>query len=134
MVGKRILVVDDEALVGQSVKLLLEMDGHTVDYVGSGAAALDQYAPGKYDLVLTDSRMPGMEGRELATRIRVLSPTQRIVMVTGYPPSQPVPALDLIVLKPFSGADLRGAVAKLTQDSGPAPANIPAIPPEGSGS
>lgn len=115
MQGKRILLVDDEALVGQSVSLLLQLDGHTVDYVGNGRAALEQYAPGKYDLVLTDSRMPEMGGVELATQIRLLHPTQRIMMLTGFPPSHPVPALDLIVLKPFSGSELRNAVTKLTE-------------------
>lgn len=115
MLGKRILLVDDEALVGQSVKLLLELDGHTVEYVGDGQAALEKYAPGKYDLVVTDSRMPGMTGLDLAGKIRAQNPAQRIMMLTGYPPNERAAVLDLIMLKPFSGPELRGAVAKLTQ-------------------
>jgi CheY-like chemotaxis protein len=115
MLGKQILLVDDEPLVGQSVKLLLQLDGHTVEYVGDARTALERYAPGKYDLVLTDSRMPEMSGLELAEKIRQQNPAQRIMMLTGYPPNEQAPFLDLIMLKPFSGADLRSAVAKLTQ-------------------
>src|SRR4051812_46759758 len=114
MAAKRILIVDDESVVGDSVMAILEMDGHSTEFVTSAVEALNRYSPGKYDLIVTDNRMPGMNGVELAERIRSQHPGQRIVLLTGYPPVRRPDVVDIVMMKPFSGDDLRATVLRLT--------------------
>jgi CheY-like chemotaxis protein len=110
MQAKRILVVDDDAMVRESIEMMLELDGHTIELVGSGAEALARFAPGRYDVVLTDNRMPGMHGIELAQKIKVIDPAQIIVLFSGSPPVEAAVPCDLVLVKPFSSTELRKAV------------------------
>jgi YesN/AraC family two-component response regulator len=116
--GKRILLVDDECLVRETVRSLLCFDNHEVVEANNGAEALRLFSEGKFDLVLTDFRMPFIEGDELAMRIRELAPQQPILMITGYSYKagrhNPV---DSILYKPFDLQKLRGAVSRLLQKS-----------------
>lgn len=112
----RILVVDDEPLVCESVKLMLKSDGHVVETAGNGAEALTKLKPGAFDLVVTDFSMPEMTGGELAAAIKSGSATCPVVMITAYAdmlPS-PVPGVDCIISKPFLRQDLREAIAKIS--------------------
>jgi CheY-like chemotaxis protein len=116
--GKRILLVDDELLVRETVRSLLCYDNHEVVEANNGAEALGLFAKDRFDLVLTDLRMPFIEGDELALRIRELSPKQPILMITGYSykagRNNPV---DSILYKPFDLQKLRTAVARLLKSS-----------------
>src|SRR4051812_5623849 len=62
---KHILVVDDEPLICDTVKMILQLDGHLVDSASSGAQALDLFEPGKFDVIITDFFMPAMTGEKL---------------------------------------------------------------------
>ena len=81
----RILVVDDEPEVGQLLLDILERDGHRVDRASSGREALERLAEREVDLILSDLRMPDLDGpalyRELAARRPEL--LARLVFVTG---------------------------------------------------
>jgi CheY-like chemotaxis protein len=115
VVGKQILVVDDEPEVRRSIRMLLEVDHHTVVEAASGAEALKHFEDGQFDLVATDYAMPGMRGDELARRIKERSPAQPILLITGSPgvfeaTARPV---DAVLFKPFTFADLRRAIATL---------------------
>ena len=114
--GKRILLVDDERAVRQTVRDLLSYDEHKVVEANNGAEALRLFAQEEFDLVLTDWRMPFIEGDELAVRIRELSPQQPILMITGHPqrPSRNNP-VNAVLHKPFNLQGLRRAVSKLLQ-------------------
>jgi CheY-like chemotaxis protein len=79
----RLLVVDDDASISTSLKGLLEHIGHTVSVHGDGAAALDAYRTGSYDIVLTDISMPGMSGIELLRELRAYDPDARVLVFTG---------------------------------------------------
>jgi len=83
--GKRILVVEDEPLIAALLTDILSADGHEVDAVGTGVAALEQIARRSYDLIVSDLRMPELDGpglyRELKKRHEEMLP--RIVFVTG---------------------------------------------------
>jgi CheY-like chemotaxis protein len=109
--GKSILLVDDEPLVGRSIHCLLELDGHRIDSFTSAPEALDHYQPGRYDVVITDYRMPAMTGLELATALKQRCPQQRIILLTGCPPAKLLPIFDGVVLKPFTRASLLEAIA-----------------------
>jgi CheY-like chemotaxis protein len=119
MAGKRILIVDDERMVRETMEIILKLDGHTLDLVESASQALACYQPGKYDLILTDNRMPGITGLELATQLKARNPAQPIIIFSGSPPVGGVPVCDLVMLKPVSAADLRKAVARIGANAQP---------------
>jgi len=108
----RILVVDDEPAVGNTVKMLLEFDGHEVEATNSGKEALEIIESGQFDMIFTDFTMPGMNGNQLAAAIKAGVPDQPVVMITAYagtlPPS---PDVDFVVAKPFRLEHLREAIA-----------------------
>ena len=113
--GKRILLVDDEPSIRGCFRMMLEIDDHAVTEASNGTEALDLFTRGQFDLVTTDFEMPVMKGNELAVRIKKLAPKQPILMITGFgkglgDSENPV---DSILNKPFTMADLRGAIAKL---------------------
>jgi CheY-like chemotaxis protein len=110
----RILVVDDEPAVGNTVKMLLEIDGHEVETTNSSQEALGLFESGRFDLVFTDFAMPGMNGHQLAAAIKAGAPEQPIVMVTGHAGTLlPSPDVDLVIGKPFLLDDLREAIARV---------------------
>lgn len=81
----RVLVVDDEPQVCEYVSRTLEIAGYRVTTAESGAAALAAVAKhGSPDLLLTDLKMPQMEGDELAARLRQASPDLKVLYFTGF--------------------------------------------------
>lgn len=116
---RRILVVDDEPLVCDAVKMMLEFDGHAVDTAGSGKVALAMLEKSKFDLVITDFEMPMMKGDELAAAIKARDPQQPIVMITAYAEmlqasGNPLTGVDFVISKPFLLENLREAIIKVT--------------------
>lgn len=116
---KNILVVDDEPFVCDAVKMMLTFDGHTVETASSPKIALEIFAPGKFDLVITDYAMPQMKGDELALQLRSRAPGQPILLITAYAEmlkasNSPLTGVDGVVSKPFLLDDLRSAVATAT--------------------
>jgi DNA-binding NarL/FixJ family response regulator len=108
---RRILVVDDDPMVLQSVKMILKSAGHSVDTAADATQALARIEEGRFDLVVADLRLPGMRGDELARQIKSRNPSQRVILLTGFPPNLCPPEFDLMLLKPFSILELRKAVA-----------------------
>lgn len=116
--SRHILVVDDEPLVCDAVKMMLTFDGHVVDTARSGKEALEFFSPGKYDVVFTDMHMPPMNGDELAARIKAQSPGQPVIMITAFTEQlQNVPpaGVDFLIPKPFLLENLRQALAKVVR-------------------
>jgi two-component system cell cycle response regulator CpdR len=113
----RILVVDDEEPVRGFLKRGLEIDGHVVDTAIDGGDALDRLAEtgGAFDLVLTDIRMPIMDGIALALAAKRDYPAVTVLLMTGFADQRErAKGLNAIVAdvltKPFSLADLRASV------------------------
>ena len=109
VVRKRILIVDDDPQARNVLRLLLTIDQHTVVEVENGRQACLTYTPGDFDLVITDYDMPEMKGDELARTIKCLSPSQRVIMITGVPwklggEDNPV---DAVLIKPVTLAEIR---------------------------
>ena len=80
----RVLVVDDEPVVANSIRKTLTRKSYKVEEAFSGQEALSLIARGAYDLVLLDMRLPDANGLELISDIRKRRPNQRVVIVTGY--------------------------------------------------
>jgi CheY-like chemotaxis protein len=112
--GRRILLVDDERAVRELVRELLSRDKHTVVEANNGAEAFGLFGQHRFDLVVTDARMPFLAGNELAARIRRVAPRQPILMLTAYgdQPGQDNP-VNAVLPKPFDLSQFRAAVAKL---------------------
>ena len=83
--GGKILVVDDEAHVAGVLAEMLAVDGHRIDVAQNGALALDRLRQSTYDLVLSDIRMPELDGLGLYQEVRRLHPemSRRFVFLTG---------------------------------------------------
>jgi CheY-like chemotaxis protein len=81
---KRVLVVDDDPVIGESFDRVLTPKGYAVIHAASGGEALERLAAEDYDLVYTDIKMPGMSGIEVARRVRASRPWLPVVIVTGY--------------------------------------------------
>ena len=112
------MVVDDEPIVRRSITMLLEHDGHQVWQADSGEAALVELAQRKFDLVITDFSMPGMQGDHLVTRISQLIPTQPVIMITAFVEEYKVFGetsgwVDALLLKPFAFQELRDAIEQV---------------------
>src|SRR5512137_1226199 len=115
---RRILIVDDEPLVCDAVKMMLDFDGHVVETACSAKDALAILAQRKFDVIITDFEMPQMKGDELAAAIKARDPKQPIVMITAYSEmlqasGNPLTGVDLVIGKPFLLENLREAIAKV---------------------
>lgn len=111
--AQRILVVDDEPFVCESVKMMLTYDGHSVETAGSGKEALEKYAPERFDLVITDFKMEGMKGDELAQALKQRAPNKPVILLTAFPPSSKPAAIDWVITKPFYFETLREAILEM---------------------
>jgi two-component system nitrogen regulation response regulator GlnG len=82
----RVLIVDDDPALLQALPetLRLRMDGVTVDTADSATAALDRIASWDYDAIVTDIKMPGMDGFALLAEIRARRPDTPTLMITGH--------------------------------------------------
>ncbi len=106
--AETVLLVEDDAGVRGVARRMLERHGYTVVEAEHGVDALGQieHRGGAVDLVLTDVRMPGLDGRELARRLRAERPSLPVVLMSGYP-SESATAADLRFLaKPFTAGAL----------------------------
>ncbi|ABE38579.1 response regulator receiver [Rhodopseudomonas palustris BisB5] len=80
-----VYVVDDDQGVLGSLRFLLETDGFAVRTFRSGPALLDSLDDGRADCIVVDYKMPGMNGIDLALKLRDRKVKTPVVMITGYP-------------------------------------------------
>jgi DNA-binding NtrC family response regulator len=81
--SRRVLVVDDDAVVGRSINRVLTGQGYQVQEAVSGMEALEALGHQRYDMVFTDIRMPGMDGLDMAARMKKSYPEMPVVVITG---------------------------------------------------
>lgn len=113
----KILITEDEDSLRTFVARALRLDGHETEEAADGAEGLEKLRQGSYDLLLSDIRMPVMDGIELAHQAHSTCPGMKILLMTGYA-EQRERADDLmekivdVVAKPFALPDIRKAVAR----------------------
>jgi DNA-binding NtrC family response regulator len=83
---KAILFVDDHEVLARLSCEILEMHGYRAVSAFNGEDALKKFDEEDFDILVTDFRMEGMNGLELASKIREKSPTTPVILVTGYGP------------------------------------------------
>ena len=115
ILGKRILLVEDDPGARDSIKLLLTIDRHIVVEATEGVEAIELLRSQTFELAIVDYFMPGMQGSQVALRFREIAPSMPILMVTAYleklgDSDKPV---DAVIGKPFAIEDLRSAIVKL---------------------
>jgi CheY-like chemotaxis protein len=113
----RILCVDDEAIVLDSFRKILVLDGYSVDTVETGQEALGLIKSHHYDFVFTDLRMPAMDGVDVVKSVKHLRPDIDLIIINGYATVETAVecmkhgAMDY-VQKPFTEDELRAFVKK----------------------
>jgi CheY-like chemotaxis protein len=135
-ISGRILVADDDKSVQGVLSEALEFMGFEVALAGNGIEALDVFAEGSFDLVLTDLQMPAMDGLSLAGHIKKKSPSTPVILVTGsdsktFRKKVERAPVDSVIFKPFTLEDLQrtvqGALAPGERDQGSVGVRIPQI-------
>lgn len=125
-----VLLVDDDPLLLESVAEVLSQAGHRVTPAEGGAAGIRLFeaalAQRPFDAVITDLGMPGIDGRQVARRVRELAPGTPVIMLTGWgrrmEEEADVPAgVDILLSKPPRRHQLLGALQRLSA-AGPRPA------------
>lgn len=122
--GPRVLIVDDEAEVGSLLADILRRDASSIDIAASGQEALQLLAKREYDAILTDLRMPEMDGPELYRQIEQRWPprARQVVFITGDALSPTVQTFlagtgQPYLEKPFVPADVRGIVRDIVSSA-----------------
>jgi DNA-binding NtrC family response regulator len=115
MKKQKILVVDDDSSMRLAVAESLEICGYNVGVAGNGADALAMFKKDRFNLVITDMRMPGLTGMDVLTGVKSLSSGTPVILITAYGTvSTAVEAMKAgaaeFIMKPFSLDDLESAV------------------------
>jgi signal transduction histidine kinase len=116
----RVLLVEDDQEVRDTLAQLLMLDDHSVDRAASGREALDLFQPGAYDVVCSDLGMPGMNGWELIGQLRERDPALVTVLLSGWgaqidPAEARARGADFIVAKPIDLQELHTALVAASQ-------------------
>jgi CheY-like chemotaxis protein/anti-sigma regulatory factor (Ser/Thr protein kinase) len=118
----RILVVDDDPVLLKSLRHTMEGDGHVVVTANGGQEGIDHFSAAHglkeaFDVVITDLGMPHVDGRQVASRLKMVSPSTPVVMLTGW--GQRLVAevdiplhVDHVLSKPPKLRDLREVLAR----------------------
>lgn len=80
----RIMVIDDEKIVGDMAKLSLEQDGYVVETFLNAEPALARLKEQQFDVVVTDLKMKGIDGMEVLKTVKRLYPETRVIMITAF--------------------------------------------------
>ena len=117
----RILAVDDEPIIGESIAYVLEAPHRTIVVAQDGKEALTMAAKNKFDVVITDHRMPRSGGLELVRKLRQRNYRGKIVVLSAYLSPEHVGtyeelAVDEIVGKPYDSTELRKIIGSLEEE------------------
>ncbi|MCX5702848.1 MAG: sigma-54 dependent transcriptional regulator [Candidatus Omnitrophica bacterium] len=116
--GSHILVVDDEPMVRRSLSEMLTLSGYTVSAASNGKEALKLLKDYSADIVITDMKMPEMDGVKLLKELKEISPDTAVILITGYGSIED--AVDAIkqgaddyITKPIVDSEIKMVIEKL---------------------
>jgi CheY-like chemotaxis protein len=112
----RVLVIDDEPFVRDTLGDILRQQHHQVVVADDGASGLARFRETPFDLVMTDLAMPGMSGWQVAKAVKAVRPQVPVVLVTGFgvevqPDEMQTHGVDRVMTKPFRFEDVQEVVA-----------------------
>ncbi|WP_200212298.1 response regulator transcription factor [Micromonospora coerulea] len=114
MKERRVLVVEDERTIAESVAARLHAEGFTVDIAGDGPSAVDRFRAGQHDLVVLDVMLPGFDGLEVCRRIQADRPVPVLMLTARDDETDLLVGLavgaDDYLTKPFSMRELAARV------------------------
>jgi DNA-binding NtrC family response regulator len=84
MEQRRIMVIDDEKIVGDMAKMSLEQEGYYVETFLNAKPALERLAAEKFDVVVTDYKMKGIDGMEVLKTVKKSHPATKVIMITAF--------------------------------------------------
>jgi DNA-binding NtrC family response regulator len=120
-----ILVVDDEEMMRELLQDVLELEGYSVITAEDGRIALDRVKERRPRLVISDIKMPHMNGFELLKSLKTHDPAMHVIMMTGY--SDDVTVKDALrlnadeyIIKPFNTQDMTAIVRSILGGAAPA--------------
>ena len=117
----KLLVVDDEAIVGKRLKPSLEKHGYEVETLGDGRSAIKRIGQKDFDIIITDVRMDDVDGMQILEHVLAKSPRTKVIIITGYATVELARealvkgAFDFIA-KPFKPSDLRVIIEKAAKE------------------
>lgn len=118
----RLLIIDDEEIVISSCHRVLRKSGYEIESARSGEEGLQKAAATKYDVIVTDLKMPGIDGLEVLRRLKAADRQQVVVVFTGFAnvstarESLKLGAFDYVP-KPFTAQELRDVVANALESA-----------------
>jgi DNA-binding NtrC family response regulator len=121
--AERLLIVEDEDTLCESLQRVFTRDGYEVDRADSAESSFKLLEHRSYDLIITDNILPGISGIELLTRYRRTNPAQKVIVITAYASlssaveSIKAGACDFII-KPLMHDEIKKAVRKALDRSG----------------
>ncbi|QQS37243.1 MAG: sigma-54-dependent Fis family transcriptional regulator [Ignavibacteriales bacterium] len=80
----KLMIVDDEQIVRQSLKHWFEEDGYLVETASDGESAFEKFERGKFDLLFVDMKMPGMSGLDLLIKVKAVDPDVVVILITAF--------------------------------------------------
>jgi DNA-binding NtrC family response regulator len=113
----KVLILDDEPIVGDRLKPALEKAGYDVETQTDSQAAIDRLAHTRYDVLITDLKMSGPSGLDVLRFVKEHTPSTRVIVITGYATAEQAResmkggAVDFIA-KPFRISQLRELIAR----------------------
>lgn len=121
MDGRRIMVIDDENIVGVMIKNSFEQDGYVVEPFLDATTALARLKEKKFDLVITDLKMKDVDGMEVLNSIKNEFPDIKVIMITAFASMDAAveafrKSVDDFFAKPIKIADLKATVQKLLNE------------------
>ncbi len=117
----KIMLIDDEPIVGTRLKPALEKNGYEVEIFTSGVDALQRFEETAFDIVVTDVRMDEIDGIDVLNRALEVSPEVKVIIITGYATIEMARealakgAFDFIA-KPFKPNELREVIEKAASE------------------
>ena len=121
--AERLLIVEDEDTLCESLQRVFIRDGYDVDIADSAESAFKLLEHRSYDLIITDIILPGISGIELLTKYRKTNPAQKVIVITAY--ASLTTAVEAIkggacdfIIKPLMHDEMKKAVRKALDRTG----------------
>lgn len=123
LAGTRIAIIEDDALLRESLALFLRVQGCRVETFGSAEEAGDATKPGRFDIVISDYLLPGEDGLSLLRRVREVWGGTGTMLITAHarievPRKALAAGIDSFLLKPFSTKEFEAALWRIIEGGG----------------